>query len=471
MFRWTLINIPVAVHQYTYTVRQVFSMKTLFSMDGQTIDPSAVLKLKRKRIVCIGAFGATRRYRLIPHRIRTTHSLLVPVVLLSLCLCTTTTASFVSKITNKRVKTVSPLSSSSGDKKDALHPNTITRRAALAAITSIAFFPSLTQADTTNDGSADSLERIRLGEGRWKPLHRSEMIISNVNDGPVTLISASFCTYAARFLIQYDRGVSSWWTELEAHLKTEQLNKEKLLGRAFGSFAKSLEQAFGTQSIEQLYDHFVTSYGKQPDAARQIALLFTLLPASQQPIFRLQNYYDEFNEIASISNNNAVKELNYKSPSSINTSYFGDNLTRLLPATFHITKQQRGNNSGFTIEPAVTLDETRVIGEEFGGGSVITTFGPLASVPLIRETPVYAPKTYALFGLAGATGCTITHALVIPLDGTFRSLFLAPGMSCCTLGHPCKTTLLTIDNNSPSCNSFENAGPNRPSGNSGSEQR
>jgi solute carrier family 25 phosphate transporter 3 len=37
-------------------------------------------------------------------------------------------------------------------------------------------------------------------------------------------------------------------------------------------------------------------------------------------------------------------------------------------------------------------------------------------MPLTREIPRYPASTYALFGLAGATGCAVTHALVIPLD-------------------------------------------------------
>ena len=69
----------------------------------------------------------------------------------------------------------------------------------------------------------------------------------------------------------------------------------------------------------------------------------------------------------------------------------------------------------FTITPALTLYEVG-IGEEFGQTAVATAFGPLASVPLTRDIPTYQPFTYALFGLAGATGCALTHSVVIPLD-------------------------------------------------------
>lgn len=280
----------------------------------------------------------------------------------------------------------------------------------MATLASAALFPSLAaQAATT----AGPLESILLGEGRWEPLSRSPVFHDDSS------FSASFCTYAVRLLIQYDTGVRAWWTELESSLR--QLKKDQTqakLGRAFGSFAKSLERAFEGTSSSDLYDYFARSYGEQPDAARQIALLFTLLPDHQQPISRLQSYFDSF-KAAPISKLTAPA-LSKKVPteptyvSSTTTALFGDNLTRLLPAIFHI--KQHGNS--FLMEPAITLYEVG-IGEEFGQTALATAFGPLASAPLMRETPVYALETYALFGLSGATGCVLTHAAVIPLDGTW----------------------------------------------------
>jgi len=311
----------------------------------------------------------------------------------------------------------------------------------LVAASSVALTlpPTAAQAETTSTVPADPLETIAVGNGKWKSLDRAAMEVPAGTTS--SCYSPSFCTYAARVLIRYDPGVGAWWNELEASLAlVTAAQRQEKLGRTFGALAKSLEQGLlrmGTTtsstaaSAELLYDRFVASYGAQPDARRQIALLFALLPRPHQPVQRLQEYYDlSANNLAS-SRRKPASLLSQKiTESSTTTTLFGDNLTQLLPPIFHISKQEdsssrtsasadSANSSSsscfFTIQPALTLYEVG-IGQEFGQAATATAFGPLASQPLTRELPTYPPSTYLLFGLAGATGCALTHSVVIPLD-------------------------------------------------------
>ena len=317
----------------------------------------------------------------------------------------------------------------------------LNRRGALTSLISVALMlpPTAAQAETTSTVPADPLETIAVGNGKWKPLDRAAMEVSTSTTS--SCYSPSFCTYAARVLIRYDPGVGAWWNELEASLAlVTAAQRQEKLGRTFGALAKSLEQGLrrmgtapSTASAEQLYDRFVASYGAQPDAPRQIALLFALLPRPHQPVQKLQEYYDlSTNNLAS-SRRKPASLLSQKiTESSTTTTLFGDNLTQLLPPIFHISKQEdssSGTSSAstdsassssssrccFTIQPALTLYEVG-IGQEFGQAATATAFGPLASQPLTRELPTYPPSTYLLFGLAGATGCALTHSVVIPLD-------------------------------------------------------
>lgn len=300
---------------------------------------------------------------------------------------------------------------------------TSSRRNALRSIATIStalFIPAV--ATTANYAEAvavvatpttaeNELESMSIVQGRWKPLIRSQIR----NENAATVIPASFCTYCSRFLINYDVGARNWWNRLEYSVSLLTIEKQrKKLGKSFGCFAKSLQQGLADSDMNALYDLFVNTYGEEKDARRHIALLFALLPDEMQPLERLEHYF----------NNNAASKgpllltrisqtiptsPTYDSPSVI----FGYSLTSLLPGIFRIIRERE--SSGFTIEPQINLYEV-VIGSEFGQNAVTTPFGPLASTPLIREQLSFAPYIYGLFGLAGATGCALTHSIVIPLD-------------------------------------------------------
>jgi hypothetical protein len=325
------------------------------------------------------------------------------------------------------------------------------RRAALSTIalvvTATTGSPAISQ--SMQSSKEDSLETIALGQGVWEPLATKR---SSSPDQPVSFeYPPSFCTYAARFLIHYDRGVQAWWTQLatqsvsSSSLDTTLLEAADVfeqpppfvsyhrLSASFASFSKSLQLTFATVQPSALYDLFVQSYGVQPDATRHIALLFALLPPQHQPVPQLEQYYyssrsttntarsylaaaprSEWAEAAAAAAGGAPSAVSNEDWSKMHQDF-----AQLLPSQFALVPRTTvGGGRSFAIDPPVESNAVAFATDVLLARALTTPFGPLASVPLTREVPEYTLGTYALFGLAGASGCCLTHALVIPLDGT-----------------------------------------------------
>lgn len=252
-------------------------------------------------------------------------------------------------------------------------------------------------------GNTNTFDAMRLGSGEW---------ISGPSVEPrerIQSLSPTFITYSTRFLIHYDETVKLWWDDLEASLSLLPPEKrEQRLGKSFGTLAKSLQTAYesGSSSPLSLFQEFVSKYGKlDNDAERQIMLLFALLPASKQPVSGMDRWYDK----QSFGLTGESPPASIANP--MQTTLFGESLTALLPQQFHLVKRQ----NAYSIEPFLAFYEIG-IGEGNSATEYATLFGPLAATPLARDSPLYRPSTYALLGLAGATGCCLTHTVVIPLD-------------------------------------------------------
>jgi hypothetical protein len=187
-----------------------------------------------------------------------------------------------------------------------------------------------------------------------------------------------------------------------------------------------------------LYDLFVQSYSREPDATRHIALLFALLPAQHQPLPQLEQYY-YYSSTSRTAATNTARSYLAATPrsewadaaavavggssafSNEDWSRIHQDFTLLLPPQFALVPTTTTTGSGgrsFAIDPPVESNVVALATNSLLPRALATPFGPLASVPLTREMPEYTIGTYALFGLAGASGCCLTHALVIPLDGT-----------------------------------------------------
>lgn len=283
---------------------------------------------------------------------------------------------------------------------------TWTRRGAIVStLSAVALLPFIASAVGT-----DSLENLSLGEGRWTQLDRNDFSATSSRRIP-----SAFCTYATRFLINYDSGVLAWWDNLErTYSLLPEDERQANLGQSFGSLARTVElamdQAVENKSPEEAYlalwDQFASQYGDKPSAMGQLAILFSLLPEDRQPRSRLKQVVTttvQYTEGIGSTQQTYSRGL----------SVVGSSLCSLLPEQYHSARLE---GTGFyTVDPALPLFEVG-LDEEFRETATATIFGPLATKPLVRETPRYSPDTYALFGLSGATGCALTHTVVIPID-------------------------------------------------------
>jgi hypothetical protein len=280
------------------------------------------------------------------------------------------------------------------------------RRLFVMSLGAVLFNPLIASAQS--DEHKDPLENIKIGAGRWKPMTDTELSDRSLLQPSYP---KTFCTYAARFLIRYDENVRSWWGQLEESVQSlDPLKSRDILDHAFGSFAKSLELAFRGTASTNLYDLFEHTYGRQSDdeSQRQVALLFALLPESQQPTSRLESY----------CNSSASRLTDSFSQFLKDTDLVGDTKL-LLPAVYNVKKLKKGDeNLSFVIKPSLSLVEVG-IGADAGPAAFATIFGQFASNPLMRELPKYSFRIYSLLGLAGAMGCALTHSVVIPLDGMY----------------------------------------------------
>eukprot|EP00900_Chrysochromulina_parva_P012085 jgi/Chrpa1/20878/Chrysochromulina_OHIO_Genome00006408-RA len=108
-----------------------------------------------------------------------------------------------------------------------------------------------------------------------------------------------FITYLARFLLNFDRGSAAWWAEQSRQLPVG-LNREALRAvreRQFGQFSESVEVGLvryqGQQGVRVLFSLMRSRYGKTPLAKVQLALLFSLISAANQPSDLIENALGE----------------------------------------------------------------------------------------------------------------------------------------------------------------------------------
>ena len=288
-------------------------------------------------------------------------------------------------------------------------------------LSSLLFIPiAASAASESTNHQNEPLENIRLGVGRWHPMRNEPTDTSSL---PVlqTPYSPTFCTYAARFLIRYDANVNIWWTDLLTSVKSlnDSSRAQQMLNHNFGSFAKSLEVAFRAIPSSELYDTFVQNYGTNdnPEITRQIAILFTFVRAEQQPTSQLEYWYRN-QQTESLSNSVVVTSDGVNIWQQLN-------VVELLPDSFRVRKLQAGstNQIEFAVAPSVPMHDWWTNDDNLNDPSgIMTSFGPMGTLSLVRDTPHYSWRTYALLGVAGATSCALTHAVVIPLDGTRPSM-------------------------------------------------
>ena len=338
------------------------------------------------------------------------------------------------------------------DKNNLIHENrskqSMTRRkafvtmtAAIATATAIQQ-PQASLADTAIE-TTNTLQDITIGKGIWTD--QNDVKTSSLSSSS-SMLPMRFITYMTRYLINYDETIHAWW-------ENDVLFKYSLLGEAnnskdeynqqltsnFSSLAKSIElslldytslkdlDATTTSRIdtdntsstnvekniqsrfESLLSLFVTSYtatnnDDNEERLRQTLLLFTMLPPKYQPIKGLKELTSKLHVSLSNTNTTITQPL---------TLDFNENLSKLLPSDIYSSIYNSSKQS-YDISPP--MDTTIAAATTTTTTSPQELFGSIASKPLKRQRPDLSLGIYTLFGLSGATGCALTHSLVIPFD-------------------------------------------------------
>lgn len=281
------------------------------------------------------------------------------------------------------------------------------------------------QARTGTSSPSSELEGIQLGRTEWVPL--SDLVGSNA----VAIdIPISFTTYTSRILINYDDSVQAWWVnnlrrtrllpeqERQHHMEVlfsslsfsvEESCKRFILDRRRSSSTKDDNQAI-SQAFEELAVLFLERYyykrsnaDQDEDLLRHVGILFSQLPIKYQPKQILDQLQD------SISSN-ATSDKRYPRNVDKKDAYYS-NFADLLPPSFSFKPYTPLGSIGYH----VSLEENNLQLDEHIFSRIIV--GPyLPFTPLKRQRPKLGIGTYTLLGISGGLACSLTHALVIPLD-------------------------------------------------------
>ena len=265
-----------------------------------------------------------------------------------------------------------------------------------------------------NAPPSNNLLDVEFGDAKFAPLATAEVTMNPAR----SLVPPIFATYAARILINYDAGISTWWLQIQQSysLLPDDQRRNKL-GRDFGALATSVQRAMDAYLKDQLRQSgtlqdaytklarmLVENYGSTKGRrSQQLAILFSLLPGNLQPVAVLKD----------LTKQRDKEPHNSPGPSASEINILLQDLGALLPSNYRATVDPV--DGSYTISPDIALYEVGV-DEEFGQTAIATPFGPISSSTLTREVPDYSWMTYALFGISGATGCALTHSIVIPLD-------------------------------------------------------
>jgi solute carrier family 25 (mitochondrial phosphate transporter), member 3 len=286
------------------------------------------------------------------------------------------------------------------------------------AAVSVLLHASALAVDAPPTHISKSLDDLRFGNGHWSPIRDENA--SSTNAG--TSVPASFATYLTRFLINYDEGVTSWWLDKQHSYSLLPKDQQQIrLSQDFGKLAASVQRAIQqyvdeqgrfipSLAYERIFERLFASFANSDDkdeVGRQLTLLAAILPPTQQPreLMRKQSRSTSFGPSSSLNEKGSSVNAN-------DLSFIKADLSVLLPQQY---TPKIGSDGFLSIYPPINLFEVGV-GEEFGQAATATTFGPLAAAMLTRDLPSYSFDIYALFGISGATGCCLTHSLVIPLD-------------------------------------------------------
>ena len=206
-------------------------------------------------------------------------------------------------------------------------------------------------------------------------------------------IPSDFVSYLTRIMIRYDATLSSWYSSTD--------DPEEAFAKLSKSIQLSLLPLFSTTStvsnnMETLTRQLQSNY---PQAKRHLQLLMSMLPSHQQP----SNYDSSFLQKQPTQPDDAQEEE--------------EKNASLLPKSYSV-KKVPSHNGSFYLEMTPSLSTISASSFSYDRDDwQMTKFGPISkTTPLTRPLEHYSLAIYSLFAISGATGCAMTHSLVIPLD-------------------------------------------------------
>ncbi|EWM30058.1 mitochondrial phosphate carrier protein [Nannochloropsis gaditana] len=269
---------------------------------------------------------------------------------------------------------------------------------------------------------------------------------------PQGLFPLAFVTYLARFLLNFDSSVSSWWDSEVVPAVPSSYSKgssarQRFLMSRFGELSTTVELGLGPFAskgkegvltfCQRLVDRYIGPESEAyprgtPEGRRireQLALLFSLLPPTAQPTALINELLASLPPPSGTSRIFQVESLGAGQSKVLmdqTVRGMGQDPLMLLPARNMVPFASvlegayYGKGSGDGADPGDGASP----GEHVEGANVapfpssaipISPFGPIAARPIMKERSLDL-NTYLLFALAGAVGCAGTHSLVVPID-------------------------------------------------------
>lgn len=293
----------------------------------------------------------------------------------------------------------------------------MSRRAALALFTSAAVSIS-TPLPASAAAGANVLPPPMLPAAAWLPMSQF------AETAPLATVpfKEPFVIYLARFLLRYDEASATWYKAASEALPSAWAEEKKraALNEALGEFAASLSfrlaplaSKAGGAGTMTLWEGLHASYSsRSAEAPAQLALLFSLLEPSQQPVEAMKG------SIAKLGGGGG--DASGTGAGATSVAELVRSLERsadeLLPSSLRPRYDE--SLSAFRL-PSVELEQA-----VDGAPGLL---GSIARAPLTVEKQLL-PAEYGLFALSGGFGCAATHLAVVPLDVVKTRLQTRPGV-------------------------------------------
>ena len=296
----------------------------------------------------------------------------------------------------------------------------MSRRAALALFTSAAVSIS-TPLPASAAAGANVLPPPMLPAAAWLPMSQF------AETAPLATVpfKESFVIYLARFLLRYDEASATWYKAASEALPSAWAEEKKraALNEALGEFAASLSfrlaplaSKAGGAGTMTLWEGLHASYSsRSAEAPAQLALLFSLLEPSQQPVEAMKGSIAKLGGGGGGGGDASGTGAGATSVAELVRS-LERSADELLPSSLRPRYDE--SLSAFRL-PSVELAQA------IDGAPGL--LGSIARAPLTVEKQLL-PAEYGLFALSGGFGCAATHLAVVPLDVVKTRLQTRPGV-------------------------------------------